>query len=90
MLSSVLNKQAQSGSPGAQPQLDSYWTTAGAPSAMPSTGNVLPINSDETGNNCKFDIPSLAMSSSLFRTTIQHKIAAASRIRVCLHKSVQS
>lgn len=63
MLSSNLNKQAQSGSPGAEAQLLSKLMRAEVPSAMLSTSNVLPINSDETGNNCKFDIPGLATSS---------------------------
>lgn len=80
MLSSNLNKQAQSGSPGAQTQLLSNWTSAGVPSAFLSTGNVLPINSDETGNNCKFDIPGLAPSSSVSKIG-----SRASSIRVSLH-----
>ncbi len=80
MLSSNLNKQAQPGSPWAQTQLLSNWMSARAPSAMLSTGNVLPINSDETGNNCKFDIPGLATSSFVSKIG-----SRASRIRVSLH-----
>lgn len=65
MLSSNLNKQAQSGSPGARTQLLSKLMRAVVPSATLSTSNVLPISSDETGNKCKFDIPGLVMGSSV-------------------------
>lgn len=41
---------------------------------MLSTGNMLPINSDETGNNCEFDIPGLATSSFVFKAFVQNKI----------------
>lgn len=36
---------------------------SGRPSPPPSTGNMLPISSDETGNNCKFDIPASVVCS---------------------------
>lgn len=75
MLSSNLNKQAQSGSPGAQTQLLSKLMRAGVPSAMLSTSNVLPINSDETGNNCKFDIPGLATSSFVSKIIVKNNIS---------------
>lgn len=84
MLSSNLNKQAQSGSPGAQTQLLSKWMRAGVPSAMLSTGNVLPINSDETGNNCKFDIPGLATSSFVFKAFVRNKISCQQDTCFCL------
>lgn len=74
MLSSDLNKQAQSGPPGALTQLHSNWTTPGAPSAVLSTSNMLPIICDETGNNCKFDIPGLSTSSFVSITIVHNRI----------------
>ena len=72
MLSSVLNKQAQSVSPGGRLRLRSHWSIAHQPSAMPPSGNVLPINSDdETGNNRTFAIPGFGgeqLSSSGLRS----------------------
>lgn len=82
MLSSNLNKQAQSGSPGAQTQFLSNWMSAGAPSAMLFTSNVLPINSDETGNNCKSDIPSLAMSF-VHKSIVQSSISGQQNTCLC-------
>ncbi|RXN07406.1 vascular endothelial growth factor receptor kdr-like protein [Labeo rohita] len=38
----------------------------GQPTLPPFADNVLPIRSDETGNNCKFDIPGMAANSSVF------------------------
>ncbi|KAA0709396.1 Vascular endothelial growth factor receptor kdr-like [Triplophysa tibetana] len=38
----------------------------GQPSISPFANNVLPIRSDETGNNCKSDIPGMAMCSFVF------------------------
>lgn len=62
MLSSNLNKQAQSGSPEAQTQLLSKWICW---SAIRSTiqPNMLRINSDQRGNNSKFEIAFLGKRS---------------------------
>lgn len=84
MLSSNLNKQAQSGSPEAQTQLLSNWTNAAVPSATLSNGNVLPISNDETGNNWKLDIPGIARAA-LCPELMSNRGSRASRTRVSVH-----
>lgn len=74
MLSSNLNKQAQSGSPEAQTQLLSKWIRRSAISSTVQP-NMLPINGDERGNNSKFEIPGLGNRSFGSKAVVLYQLS---------------
>lgn len=68
------------GSPGAQTQC-----RLSAACAMLPTGNVLPIYSDETGNNCKFNILGIVTSSFVFKIIVQQDLRPAGYVSLFIN-----